>query len=41
MEKLENGGSETDNFDITCVKIAYQRYARKWEVTNLPAIIYT
>ncbi|XP_044757514.1 uncharacterized protein LOC123315746 isoform X4 [Coccinella septempunctata] len=40
MEKLENIDSETDNFDITFVKMADARYARKWGVTNLPAIVY-
>ncbi|RZC33857.1 uncharacterized protein BDFB_002087 [Asbolus verrucosus] len=40
MEKLENIDSETDNFDITFVKMADPRYARKWGVTNLPAIVY-
>ncbi|XP_068911269.1 uncharacterized protein hlk isoform X6 [Tenebrio molitor] len=39
-EKLENIDSETDNFDITFVKMADPRYARKWGVTNLPAIVY-
>lgn len=40
MEKLENIDSETDNFDITFVKMADPRYARKWGVTNLPSIVY-
>ncbi|XP_057665660.1 uncharacterized protein LOC130899613 isoform X2 [Diorhabda carinulata] len=40
LEKLENIDSETDNFDITFVKMADARYARKWGVTNLPAIVY-
>ncbi|KAL1490518.1 hypothetical protein ABEB36_013197 [Hypothenemus hampei] len=40
MDKLENIDSETDNFDITFVKMADARYARKWGVTNLPAIVY-
>lgn len=40
MEKLENIDSETDNFDITFVKMADPRYARKWGVTHLPAIVY-
>ncbi|XP_063909566.1 uncharacterized protein LOC135127148 isoform X1 [Zophobas morio] len=40
MERLENIDSETDNFDITFVKMADPRYARKWGVTNLPAIVY-
>lgn len=40
MDKLENIDSETDNFDITFVKMADPRYARKWGVTQLPAIVY-
>lgn len=40
MEKLENIDSETDNLDITFVKMADARYARKWGVTKLPAIVY-
>ncbi|XP_060526342.1 uncharacterized protein LOC132701986 isoform X2 [Cylas formicarius] len=40
MDKLENIDQETDNFDITFVKMADARYARKWGVTNLPAIVY-
>lgn len=40
LEKLENIDSETDNFDITFVKMADPRYARKWGVTKLPAIVY-
>lgn len=40
LEKLENIDSETDNFDITFVKMADPRYARKWGVTNLPSIVY-
>uniref|UniRef100_A0A6P7G5Q2 Protein disulfide-isomerase n=1 Tax=Diabrotica virgifera virgifera TaxID=50390 RepID=A0A6P7G5Q2_DIAVI len=40
LEKLENIDSETDNFDITFVKMADARYARKWGVTHLPAIVY-
>ncbi|XP_031337168.1 uncharacterized protein LOC116166353 isoform X2 [Photinus pyralis] len=39
-EKLENIDSETDNFDITFVKMSDSRYARKWGVTQLPAIVY-
>ncbi|KAF5307260.1 hypothetical protein FQR65_LT06976 [Abscondita terminalis] len=39
-EKLENIDSETDNFDITFVKMSDPRYARKWGVTQLPAIVY-
>lgn len=40
MDKLENIDSETDNLDITFVKMADARYARKWGVTKLPAIVY-
>ncbi|CAH0558548.1 unnamed protein product [Brassicogethes aeneus] len=40
IEKLENIDSETDNFDITFVKMADLRYARKWGVTHFPAIVY-
>lgn len=40
LEKLENIDGETDNFDITFVKMADPRYARKWGVTKLPAIVY-
>ncbi|XP_033225362.1 uncharacterized protein LOC117178180 isoform X2 [Belonocnema kinseyi] len=39
-EKLENIDEETDNLDITFVKMADPRYARKWGVTKLPAIVY-
>jgi thioredoxin-like negative regulator of GroEL len=40
LEKLENIDSETDNLDITFVKMADTRYARKWGVTKLPALVY-
>jgi hypothetical protein len=40
LEKLENIDGETDNLDITFVKMADARYARKWGVTKLPAIVY-
>ncbi|XP_045765517.1 uncharacterized protein LOC123867504 isoform X7 [Maniola jurtina] len=40
MDKLENIDSETDNLDITFVKMHDTRYARKWGVTKLPAIVY-
>ncbi|KAL0110128.1 hypothetical protein PUN28_013635 [Cardiocondyla obscurior] len=39
-EKLEEIDDETDNLDITFVKMADPRYARKWGVTKLPAIVY-
>lgn len=39
LEKLENIDSETDNLDITFVKMADPRYAKKWGVTKLPAIV--
>lgn len=37
---LEKIDGETDNLDITFVKMADPRYARKWGVTKLPAIVY-
>ncbi|XP_047984239.1 uncharacterized protein LOC125224814 [Leguminivora glycinivorella] len=40
LDKLENIDSETDNLDITFVKMEDPRYARKWGVTKLPAIVY-
>lgn len=40
LGKLENIDSETDNLDITFVKMSDSRYARKWGVTKLPAIVY-
>ncbi|CAH0703030.1 unnamed protein product [Spodoptera exigua] len=40
LDKLENIDSETDNLDITFVKMQDPRYARKWGVTKLPAIVY-
>lgn len=39
-EKLEEIDEETENLDITFVKMADPRYARKWGVTKLPAIVY-
>ncbi|XP_046409452.1 uncharacterized protein LOC124296686 isoform X4 [Neodiprion virginianus] len=39
-EKLEKIDGETDNLDITFVKMSDPRYARKWGVTKLPAIVY-
>ncbi|XP_076673088.1 hulk isoform X2 [Andrena cerasifolii] len=39
-EKLEDIDGETDNLDITFVKMGDPRYARKWGVTKLPAIVY-
>ncbi|XP_055620759.1 uncharacterized protein LOC129765014 isoform X13 [Toxorhynchites rutilus septentrionalis] len=40
LERLELIDSETDNLDITFVKMGDPRYARKWGVTKLPAIVY-
>ncbi|XP_046406800.1 uncharacterized protein LOC124171637 isoform X5 [Ischnura elegans] len=40
LSELEKIDSETDNLDITFVKISDARYARKWGVTKLPAIVY-
>lgn len=39
-KKLEEIDGETDNLDITFVKMADPRYARKWGVTKLPAIVH-
>ncbi|XP_012231800.1 uncharacterized protein hlk isoform X2 [Linepithema humile] len=38
--KLEEIDGETDNLDITFVKMGDPRYARKWGVTKLPAIVH-
>ncbi|XP_052121699.1 uncharacterized protein LOC113208203 [Frankliniella occidentalis] len=40
LDRLERIDGETDNMDITFVKMADPRYARKWGVTKLPAIVY-
>lgn len=40
LEKLEKIDSETDNMDVTFVKMADPRYARKWGVIKLPAVVY-
>ncbi|XP_063702540.1 uncharacterized protein LOC134832452 isoform X2 [Culicoides brevitarsis] len=40
LQKLENIDSETDNLDITFVKMSDARYARKWGVAKLPALVY-
>ncbi|XP_029734765.2 uncharacterized protein LOC109403225 isoform X7 [Aedes albopictus] len=40
LEKLELIDGETDNLDIPMVKMGDPRYARKWGVTKLPAIVY-
>ena len=40
MEGLEKIDSETDNLDITFIKINDPRYARKYGVTKLPALVY-
>ncbi|XP_063244025.1 uncharacterized protein LOC134543121 isoform X2 [Bacillus rossius redtenbacheri] len=40
LEGLETIDGETDNLDITFVKMADPRYARKWGVTKLPAVVY-
>jgi len=39
-KKLEEIDGETDNLDITFVKMADPRYARKWGVIKLPAIVH-
>lgn len=38
--KLETVDQEIDNLDITFVKIADTKYARKWGVTTLPSLVY-
>ncbi|XP_026480363.1 uncharacterized protein LOC113386820 isoform X1 [Ctenocephalides felis] len=38
--KLENIDGELENLDITFVKMSDARYARKWGVIKLPAIVY-
>ncbi|XP_075212452.1 hulk isoform X4 [Lycorma delicatula] len=40
LDKLEKIDSETENMDVTFVKMADPRYARKWGVTKLPAVVY-
>ena len=40
LEGLEKIDSETDNLDITFIKINDPRYARKYGVTKLPALVY-
>lgn len=40
MEKMENIDVEIDNIDITFVKMADPRYARKWGVTKLPSVVF-
>ncbi|RZF41690.1 hypothetical protein LSTR_LSTR011625 [Laodelphax striatellus] len=40
LEKLEKIDSETENMDITLVKMGDARYARKWGVTKLPSVVY-
>lgn len=40
LAKLENIDSETDSLDIIFVKMGDPRYARKWGVTNLPAVVF-
>lgn len=40
MNELENIDAETDNLDITFVKIRDVRYARKYGVTKFPAMVY-
>lgn len=40
LERLETIDSETDNMDVTIVKMGDPRYARKWGVTNLPSVVY-
>lgn len=40
LSRLEKIDDETNSMDITFVKMADPRYARKWGVTKLPAIVY-
>lgn len=40
LEKLEKIDHETDNMDVTFVKMSDPRYARKWGVTKLPSVVY-
>ncbi|KAI9560775.1 hypothetical protein GHT06_011727 [Daphnia sinensis] len=40
LQELENIDAETDNLDITFVKIRDTRYARKYGVTKFPAMVY-
>lgn len=40
LSRLEKIDDETNSMDITFVKMADARYARKWGVTKLPAIVY-
>ena len=40
LEGLEKIDQETDNLDITFIKINDPRYARKYGVTKLPALVY-
>ena len=40
LQGLEKIDQETDNLDITFIKINDPRYARKYGVTKLPALVY-
>lgn len=40
LQELEHIDTETDNLDITFVKIRDSRYARKYGVNKFPAIVY-
>ncbi|XP_014255609.1 uncharacterized protein LOC106670103 isoform X2 [Cimex lectularius] len=40
LELLEKIDDETENMDITFVKMGDTRYARKWGVVKLPAVVY-
>ncbi|XP_066902828.1 uncharacterized protein hlk isoform X1 [Halyomorpha halys] len=40
LELLEKIDGETENMDITFVKMGDTRYARKWGVIKLPAVVY-
>ena len=40
LKGLEKIDTETDNLDITFIKINDPRYARKYGVTKLPSLVY-
>lgn len=40
LSRLEKIDEDANSMDITFVKMADTRYARKWGVTKLPAIVY-
>lgn len=40
LDKLHEIDGETENLDITFVRMSDVRYARKWGVLKLPALVY-